>query len=254
MEARRRTPIAIYAGAKDELIPIESAHGTCGGWPRVEMKPFIVLFIALAAAGHSESLSFENRSYTYSVYRPSGAADRPAVLLLHGAGGAGRDMLDLWKPFAREHGIVLIAPDVPRELSFEAIAPAFFRALVDGVSGLDRKRIYVFGYSMGGYLAYDAAIFDSEYFAAVAVYADFISPEYTSILKEARRKIPIAIYAGVQDELIPVASVRGTRDLLVSRGFPIHYREFPQATHNYGALADEVNQDAWKFFEQSRLP
>lgn len=214
----------------------------------------LAVFIAFATAlCQAESLSFQGKRYTYSLYHPSGE-NRPAVLLLHGAGGAGRDMLDVWKPFAKAHGIVLIAPDLPRELAFEQIAPAFFMAVVGEVRGLDPRRIYVFGYSMGGYLAYDAAMFASDYFAAVAVYANFISPGYVSILKQAKRMIPIAIYAGVKDERIPVESVRGTRDLLQSQGFPVHYREFAKQGHDYGAVAKDVNADAWEFFERARLP
>jgi len=205
------------------------------------------------------TLRFQGRSYEYSVYSPSGVrgGSLPAVLLLHGAGGAGRDMIEVWKPVAKKQGIVLVAPDLPRELAFEPIAPAFFRALMDEVGGrvaLDSHRLYVFGYSMGGYLAYDAAMFDSEYFAAVGVYANFISPEYLPILKEARRRIPIAIYAGVRDELIPVKSVRATRDLLQARGFPVHYLEFEGRGHDYGTVSREVNADVWTFFVGLRLP
>ena len=48
---------------------------------------------------------------------------------------------------------------------------------------IDRRRVYVFGHSMGGYLAYDAATLDSEYFAAVAVHAMGIAEEYVSIVR-----------------------------------------------------------------------
>ena len=51
----------------------------------------------------------------------------------------------------------------------------------------------------------------------------------------------------------PLSSVRATRDLLQSRGFPVHYREFAKAGHNYGAVAKEVNADAWDFFQRIRL-
>ena len=218
------------------------------------MKTIIAL-LTLAAASHGESLDFRGKRFSYLLYKPSPeVGERPAVLLLHGAGGVGRDMLDLWKPFAKSHGIVLIAPDLPRELAFEAIAPAFFKTLVDGINGIDRHRVYVFGYSMGGYLAFDAAMFGSGTFAAVGLYGNFISQEYEGILKEAQRKIPIAIYAGAKDELIPIASVRATRDLLEARGIPLRYREFPAVGHNYGVVAREVNADAWAFFEQVRLP
>ena len=213
----------------------------------------MTILLAVVATLAAESLSFENRRYRYELYRPS-TEPAPVILLLHGAGGAGRDMLDLWKPLARSKGIALVAPDLPRELSFEAIAPAFFRGLLDKIPGVDKQRVYVFGDSMGGYLAYDAAMFGSDYFAGAAVYANFISPEYVGILNEAKQRIPIAIYAGAKDELIPISRVRTTRDLLESRGFPMHYLEFPRNGHDYGAVADRVNADAWAFFERIKLP
>ena len=218
----------------------------------------VLLLCALAVTCLSETLRFENKRYTYSVYvPPSGNGSRPAILLLHGAGGAGRDMLDLWKPLAKAEGLVLIAPNLPRELAFEEVAPRFLHALMDEVmrtNEIDKRRLYVFGYSMGGYLAYDAAMFESTYFAAVGIYANFIYPEYVGILKEAKRRIPIAIYAGVEDELIPIKAVRATRDLLKANGFPVRYREFARRGHDYGAVVHEVNADAWEFFSRAILP
>jgi dienelactone hydrolase len=216
-----------------------------------------IAILAFAHHGHAESLQFQNKRYDYSVYAPKTTGNLPGVLLLHGAGGSGRDTLDAWKAFAKRRGIVLVAPDLPRELAFESIAPPFFRAVMDEVgrsNALVKQRLYVFGYSMGGCLAHDAAMFDSDYFAAVAVYGNFISPDYVSILKEAKRKMPIAIYAGEEDEMIPVKSVRSTRDLLKSKGFPVNYWELPKQGHNYGSVAAKVNADAWEFFEQARLP
>ena len=44
---------------------------------------------------------------------------------------------------------------------------------------------------VGGYLAFDGAMFESQYFAAVAVHANRIADEYTGILARAQRKTPI---------------------------------------------------------------
>lgn len=181
----------------------------------------------------------------------------PAVLLLHGAGGRGTDMQSLWKNFAAKRGIVLVSPDLPRDAAFEPIAPRMFVALMDAAAAaapIDPRRRYVFGYSMGGYLAYDAAMFDSQYFAAVGVFAHFIAPEYEGILNEAKRKTPIAIYIGTADPLIPLRSVRKTRDMLNAGGFPLLYQELPGQDHNYAEAAEQVNASTWQFFEKQRLP
>lgn len=159
--------------------------------------------------------------------------------------------------FAATHDLVLIAPELPRERAFEDVAPAVFRCVVDDVRkivSLDPKRLYVLGNSMGGYLAYDAAMFDSEYFAAVAVHAAAIDPDFDSILAKATRKIPIAIFIGDRDPLVPLGPVRRTRDLLESAGFPVQYEEIPGHDHQYELAADHINAEAWKFFEAHPLP
>ena len=107
---------------------------------------------------------------------------------------------------------------------------------------------------MGGYLAFDGAMFESQYFAAVAVHANRIADEYTGILAHAQRKTPIAIYIGDHDQFFTIASVHKTRDLLLKSGFPVHYVELINHDHDYYALADEINADAWKFMMQNRLP
>jgi poly(3-hydroxybutyrate) depolymerase len=181
----------------------------------------------------------------------------PAVMLLHGAGDRPENMVDDWKSFARKEKIVLLAPELPRDPKFEDVAPAVFRCVVEDARhflGIDAQRVYLFGNSMGGYLAFDAAMFESQYFAAVAVHANRIADEYTGIVARAQRKTPIAIYIGDHDQFFPVGSVRKTRDLLLKSGFPVHYVELVNHDHNYYARSDEINSDVWKFFRKYSLP
>ncbi len=81
------------------------------------------------------------------------------------------------------------------------------------------KRIYLFGVSAGGYTAFDACMFDSEYFAGGGVFAAVI-PDYDWIVHQAQRKIPIAIYLGDRDEFFTVAQAQSTRALLPSNVQP----------------------------------
>ncbi len=144
-------------------------------------------------------------------------------------------MIDAWFWLTEKEKIVLIAPELPRTRKFEAIAPLVFRYVVEDskrTAEIDPKRIYAFGNSMGGYLAYDALAFDSEYFAAVGVHAMGIDPEYDGILDHATRKTPVAIYIGVADPLVSPESVRRSVDLLKKRGFPVRYNELQNYDHN----------------------
>ena len=210
----------------------------------------------LAARAGATTAECEGRKFNYLFYGPEKAGPLPAILLLHGAGDSPEPMLRAWVGLAKKEGIALIAPELPRKAEFEEIAPWVFRCVVEDakrLGNLDSARLYVFGNSMGGYLAYDAAMFDSEYFAAVAVHAMGIAPEYDGILQKATRKIPLAIYIGDRDPLVSLANVHRTRDLLEHNGFVVHYVELKEHDHNYYYVAEKVNPDAWAFFREKRL-
>ena len=205
----------------------------------------------------SRTIHCDGVEYRYELFTAAKAEISPAVVLLHGAGDHADSFIETWKPIASKKQIVLIAPELPRELNFEQAAPSVFRCMVEDArqqAAIDARRVYVFGHSMGGYLAYDAAMFDSEFFAAVAVHANCIADDYASILDHAKRKTPIAIYIGDHDQFISVARVRQTRDLLLKAGFPVHYVELTGHDHNYYTLADRINEDAWKFLSDQQLP
>ena len=223
---------------------------------------FCVAALVTVSAGASSSapknVTCGGESYRYLVTAndPAGPP-APAILLLHGAGGRPDEMVDAWKKFAAREHIVLIAPELPRKLEFEAKAPEVFRCVVQDAqhfASMDSARIYVFGYSMGGYLAFDAAMFDSEYFAAVAVYGMTIHPDYDGILDHAKRKTPIVLLLGERDPTLTLAQAHRTRDLLVKNGFPLEYEELKGRDHNYWADSDEINRAVWKFFDAHPLP
>jgi len=223
----------------------------------------VLLFALPANAGRVlvRTVTCEGKPITYLLTAPhdetSQSAKLPAVLLLHGAGDKPAPMIDAWHSLADKEKIVLIAPELPRTVEFEEIAPRVFRCVVEDAklaANLDPKRVYVFGNSMGGYLAYDALAFDSEYFAAVGVHAMGIDPKYDSILDHATRKTPVTIYIGDTDPLVPLKNVRRTEELLKKRGFPVRYTELKSHDHNYYAVSSKVNADAWEFFLGQHLP
>jgi poly(3-hydroxybutyrate) depolymerase len=206
------------------------------------------------------SIQFQGSEYAYAVFVPStydGAHALPAILLVHGGGGNGPDFLKLWQAFAEKNGIILVAPTLPLGAALETQVPQLFPALIDLVKTqwkVDSRRIYLFGYSAGGYSTFDAAMLDSTYFAAAGVFAAIITPDYYWIVQKAQRKTPVAIYIGDHDQFFSLMQTRATRDLLLAKGFPVHYVEIPNQDHNYPAIAGRVNQDVWTFMSQYSLP
>src|SRR5487761_2599433 len=222
----------------------------------------LALLPGAAASGQvsQDTFKFHDSAYRYSVFTPedlSASEQLPALLLLHGAGGRGIDMLNAWKELAGLERIILVAPDFPLDARFETTIPRLFPALMDAVKRerhFNPRRVYVFGYSAGGYCAYDAATLASTYFAAAGVFAMVISPEYDNIVLQAKRKTPIAIYIGDRDPNFTLSQTRRTRDLLLANQFPVHYVELPRRDHSYGAVSAQVNADAWKFMSKYSLP
>jgi predicted esterase len=200
----------------------------------------------------------DQRDMEYVVYLPTAAnSPLPVLILLHGAGDQAENFIRPWKSLAQKKQIVLIAPQLPRDPSLEPHIPKILPCLVEDVrkrANLDAHRIYLFGYSMGGYLAYDGALLDSEYFAAAAIHAMGIDDEYASIVQRATRKIPISISIGDRDQLVSLSQVRKTRDLLQKSGFHVEYKEIFNHSHNYYEMSDSINNDVWKFLEGYRLP
>ena len=214
---------------------------------------------AASSSQHSAACGEIHQSYLLSV--PNLLANPgdllPTIVLLHGAGDKPANMIEAWRRFAQKQRIVLLAPELPRDPKFEVAAPGVFRCIVEDakhVAHIDPQRVYIFGNSMGGYLAYDAAMYQAQYFAAIAVHAMIIADEYASIVEIPKRKMPVAMYIGDHDQFFSVGSMHKTRDMLRKEDFPVHYVEYVNHDHNYYDKSDEINADAWKFFKDVRLP
>jgi predicted esterase len=224
-----------------------------------------LLLCTLAASSLTQASDFprhaircDQRDMEYVVYVPANAnGPLPVLMLLHGTGDEAENFIRAWKSFAQKKQIVLIAPQLPRDRTLEDHIPKILPCLVEDVrkqASLDSHRIYIFGYSMGGYLAYDGALLDSDYFSAAAIHAMGIDDYYASIVQRATRKIPISISIGDRDQMVSLAQVRKTRDLLKKSGFPVEYKEIFDHSHNYYEISDTINNDVWRFLEKYRLP
>ena len=216
----------------------------------------ILAGMAQASSGKSRTVECAGRKFRYVLYSPAAEKELPAVLLLHGAGDRPEPMVEAWMVLAQAEQIALIAPELPREEKFEPMAPQVFRCMIEDAkrfAKLDTRRLYLFGNSMGGYLAYDAALLDSEYYAAAAIHAMRIADDYTWIVEKATRKIPIAIYVGDSDQFFPVAKIVETRNLLLKKNSPVHFMVLKNHDHNYYALSEMINADAWNFMRSIRL-
>lgn len=219
---------------------------------------FVLLTAALAVAAWGAEkaskfeLPFEGKKRIIHFYAPSGEEPRPLVILLHGSNRNGRIMVDAWLKLAGKEQLVLAGPDSTRSETWliEADGPDFMRAIIEAVKArraIDPGRVYIFGHSAGAEFALMMGLLQSEYFAAVSLHAGGLHEENASLLDYARRKIPIGIWSGDRDAMIPLVHVEKTRTMLAQRNMDVTVKVMRGHDHNYYNVANDLNPEVWRF-------
>lgn len=208
-----------------------------------------------------ETISSGNAQRTYYLFVPESGVPQqklPLLLLLHGSGRNGQSLMEKWKDLGDKEKIIIAAPDATdsAQWAIGKDGPDFLRDVVEALKAkyqIDERRVYLFGHSDGAEFAIFMSLLESEYFAAMAIHAGALSPEDSWVVARATRKIPMAIWVGDRDAIFPLKLVRGTRDLLVSRGFSVELNEMPNHDHWYYDLAPKINRSAWDFLSKHQL-
>lgn len=226
----------------------------------------IVSLSGLALSAFAQKVSKQTiesgaKQRTYLLLVPETATPEhpaPLLVLLHGSGRNGQSIMDKWKDFGNKGGVILIAPDAiaTRGWSVPADGPDFLHDVISEVKAkhpVDSRRMYLFGHSAGAGFALYMGLFESEYFAAVAIHAGGLRADDNDIVERAPRKIPIYMAVGTVDRLVPLEGVRATRDMLAKNGFEVQLIEMKGHDHWYYDLAPTINAAAWEFLKPRRL-
>jgi predicted esterase len=209
-----------------------------------------------------EKFDFQGKHRTYYLFVPASvksAAVVSLVVLLHGSGRNGLSLVEKWKDLANKEGFIIVGPDSSNSEDWRIPedAPEFIHELVEMLIpkySIEPHHVYLFGHSAGAVLALNLAMMESEYFAAVAVHAGaWRSQQEISVVSQAKRKTPLKIIVGDQDNFFPLAAVQATEGILKERGFPIDVTIMKGHNHWYYDLALEINRNAWEFLKQNSL-
>lgn len=208
-----------------------------------------------------ESIRSQEKDRIYYLFAPdkiTPAAPAPLIILLHGSGRNGLSLVEKWKDLAKKENIIIVGPDALTSQGWHipADGPDFIRELVDALKAkhsIDSRRVYLFGHSAGAGQALYLSLLESEYFAATAVHAGALGTDDGAYISKAKRKIPIAIFVGTNDNFFPLPVVRATRDALNQAGFKSELTEIKGHTHWYYDRAAEINKSAWDFLKGHTL-
>ena len=235
---------------------------------------FLALIAFAACGGRStaerefptRALDMGGRTYNYRVFVP---ADRdpnkkiPVMLYLHGSNRRGNDnrsqLLDIAALFEKNPPpFIVVFPQCPNELFWAGDAMRQAMAALDQTvkefNG-DENRLYLAGYSMGGYGAWQAAVTYPNKFAAIVPIAGGIlpngqpseedkallspevrlaseRPDVYNAFAQAIGNTPVWVFHGSQDEAVPVEGARKMVEALHKAGNPnVKYTELENVGH-----------------------
>jgi polyhydroxybutyrate depolymerase len=178
----------------------------------------------LSATARRDVVQAGDKERTYLIYVPANLPPQAAlVIMLHGSGMDGARMRRCtayeFDCLADQYGFVVLYPDGYRQnwndCRKHATFPAkreniddmsFIRALIGRVrkeQDIDEKRVYAFGYSNGGQMAFRLAIEAPDEIASVAAVAASLPTPDASSCPEQGRTSRVMLINGTSDPINP---------------------------------------------------
>ena len=204
--------------------------------------PGIQLFAQTQAAPDVTETVFELASgdeMRYAISLPAGYDGdsddpRPLILALHPGGRAryyGSDFMQrIVDPALRGWGAVIVAPDVPtRSWATEGSEQAVLALLDDVLENhtIDRTRILVTGFSMGGRGTWYMATRHAELFTGAIPIAGSRGDDSLDGLGA----MPVYLIHSPDDEIVPYGPAAETAQLLAERGHQVQMTRLAGASH-----------------------
>ncbi|KAF1711548.1 phospholipase [Pseudoxanthomonas kalamensis DSM 18571] len=201
--------------------------------------------------------------HRYQVFVPDAAVageHPPVILFLHGTGERGSDgdkqtQVGLG-PYVRTHmnsfPAIAVFPQAPDDRDWIGETVDMALAMLEAATGEfhgDRDRTYLTGLSMGGYGTWETALTEPQRFAALVPVCGAIHPPRPErqtlavtrlmdsdapyrTLAERLRHLPIWIFHGARDDVVPTTDDHRIFAALIDAGADARYTEFPDDNHN----------------------
>lgn len=235
--------------------------------PLLEMSPKKLRKLLERGRRHGKTKPFEKKRsledrfgrktdlYLIVPAKPTGV-----LFVLHGLNGNGSQLKDMYRRFAAKHRLVIAAPTAQKEPAGAKNEDSSARTdqfrhwwsyhdgnfVFSALSELkkefpiDPNRVYLSGYSMGGFGTWNIGLRYPDRFAALVPMAGGISrAEYVQSEEDTKLRrlllnaahIPVYFLHGDNDSTVPVRLDRRTRDQLVKYGYEHKYVEVSGGSH-----------------------
>jgi phospholipase/carboxylesterase len=180
--------------------------------------------------------------------RKSTASVHPTLILLHGRGADEQDLLGLASylderflvlsvraPYPFEYGGGFTWYDIdeigtPEPARFNSSYDKLFAFVNDAITHypIDKKQLYLLGFSMGTVMAYALALTQPSLFRGIVANSGYIA-EGTRLVYQWNQLSNTEFFVthGTQDPVIPVQVARKTKQLLETAHARFDYKEYP---------------------------
>ena len=185
-------------------------------------------------------------------------AGYPLVVWLHGRSGdvvtpeqPGQARVFTQEDHFRKRPCFVIAPQNPDQMGWNGVKADGVVEIVEELLKnlpIDPDRVYLAGYSMGGYGTFHILAQEPKLFAAGVPIAGGGNPGSASNFK----KVPVWVFHGAKDPTVPVSQSQAMVEALKKERAEVKYTEYPEGDHG---VVGEVLQTEELFewlFEQSR--
>lgn len=198
--------------------------------------------------------SVDDSDQPYALYVPrrfDPSRKYPLVVSLHDAGSNHR--LNLRRVFGRGNRVgetdaeasryfpplkdvdfIVVSPLARGTLGYKGIVEKDVYDMLADVKRrfpIDEDRLYLTGISMGGGGALWLGLTRPDMWAAIAALCPQTPPGTENLISNASN-LPVRLFHGAQDFLVPVSVSRKWNTLLADAGSPVEYTEFPSLKHN----------------------
>ncbi|MCR9184010.1 MAG: alpha/beta hydrolase [Halieaceae bacterium] len=190
------------------------------------------------------------------ILEPNGPADA-SVIWLHGLGASGHDFVPVVPHLGLPKGhcvrfIFPHAPEIPITINSGRVMPAWYDILAMSIereidleqiesssasvrelilreleAGIASERIVIAGFSQGGAVAYHTALSYPKPLAGLLALSTYFATAREVSLSDANKALPIDIFHGTQDPMVPETMGHTASQILQSMGFAPKYRTYP---------------------------
>jgi predicted peptidase len=173
--------------------------------------------------------------YVPAAYAKDAAAQWPLILFLHGSEQRGDNpalldgmaLLDFAQK-EKDFPFIAVFPQCPRNTHWP---PGIVKKVLDAVElklRIDRERVYLTGFSMGGFGTWQTAAAFPRTFAAIAPISGMSDLPDVPRLKD----VPVWAFHGALDENVPVTESRKMIETLWKSGAPAQLTVYPSLAHD----------------------